>query len=264
MITFFQGRGLDANAKAFLNAAGITNGGIETATNNFFLDLKGEGLYNHCRVGYPAVGGTLSSVKYNMFNPVDSDAAFRATYYNNPTVDADGVNWNGTTQYANTHFVPGTHAANKNILMAYYSLTNVVPLAAGWEMAAYGLGTNRYELGIYNAAGNMYNNSCSNVPVNANRGVGNLDGLFIVMRDNANIYTLHNGVLIDTTPAAAGASNTSSVKLAVEERPGPSFQRFSKMKMGFSLIGEEMTVAEAITLSAIINKYMTSLGRNTY
>jgi len=70
----------DADAQAFVNAAVIQDQVEATAVNQLVIDMKGYGLWNKMKAVYPFVGGTAASHKWNLKNPLDTNAAFRLSF----------------------------------------------------------------------------------------------------------------------------------------------------------------------------------------
>ena len=74
----------DADALAFFNA--VEGGGDtltlaeKTGTNTLVVDLKTANIWPLLKAFYPLVGGTITSQKWNLMNPLDTDAAFRITF----------------------------------------------------------------------------------------------------------------------------------------------------------------------------------------
>ena len=114
----FIGKSIDPNAAAFIAAAGITNGIQVNAINNFVLALKAINNVDANFVNftvpanstlaacYPMVGGTDTAHKFNLINPVDTDAGFRLHYGGGYVNNANGFQANGTTGYGDTHLIP--------------------------------------------------------------------------------------------------------------------------------------------------------------
>jgi hypothetical protein len=100
---------LDPDAEAFLLAAGITDATITSAIDNLVLSLKADSIWTKMTALYPFVGGTASTHKFNLKDPRDLDAAFRLTFVGSPTHDANGMQGNGSSQYANTHLISGDY-----------------------------------------------------------------------------------------------------------------------------------------------------------
>lgn len=100
------GVGYDADAQAFFTAAGITDNTQKTAVNQLVVDLKTYGIWTKMKAVYPFVGGTATSHKYNLKNPLDTDAAFRLVFSGGWTHSSTGALPNGTNGYAETYFTP--------------------------------------------------------------------------------------------------------------------------------------------------------------
>jgi len=97
---------LDPDALAFLTATGITDLTITNAINTLVVDLKGYSLWAKMKALYPFVGGTATTHKYNLKNPLDTDAAFRLVFNGGWTHSANGVRGNGTNAFADTKLNP--------------------------------------------------------------------------------------------------------------------------------------------------------------
>jgi hypothetical protein len=105
----------DVNAKAFLDAASITDATQSAAVNTFVKELKAinevqPNFVNFdtpadsiCVAIYPFVGGTAETHKFNLINPVNSDAAHRLTYAGTVTHDEKGIKGNGSDSNVNLH-----------------------------------------------------------------------------------------------------------------------------------------------------------------
>lgn len=70
----------DSDAQAFFNAANITNATEKTAVNNLVIDLKSANLWSKMYAIYPFVGGSSASMKYNLKDPRDINAAYRLSF----------------------------------------------------------------------------------------------------------------------------------------------------------------------------------------
>jgi len=71
---------VDADAQAFISAAGITNLTQAAAINTLVNDLKTYGIWSKMKAIYPFVGGSATSHKFNLKDPRDLDAAFRLVF----------------------------------------------------------------------------------------------------------------------------------------------------------------------------------------
>jgi len=101
-----SGPSVDPDAQAFITAAAITDPTQQTAINTLVLDLKGYSIWTKFNALYPFVGGTATTHKYNLKNPLDTDAAFRLVFSGGWTHSVTGAKPNGTNGYADTFLVP--------------------------------------------------------------------------------------------------------------------------------------------------------------
>ena len=95
---------VDADAQAFITAAAITDPTQQSAINTLVVDLKGYGLWTKLGAIYPFVGGTASTHKFNLKNPLDTDAAFRLTFTGGWTHSSTGAKPNGVNAFADTYY----------------------------------------------------------------------------------------------------------------------------------------------------------------
>jgi hypothetical protein len=214
------------------------------------------------------IGGSAATCKYNLKDPRDLDAAFRATFYNSPTFDADGVKFNGTTQHADTYFVVSTGLSSKNAHLSIYNLYDQPSYRAGFDIGAIGTGVNSYELAIsYEApAGNAWYRLGGTGTTKLPMGTTDERGFYIATRDISNAYMLRNGVLKDTKAGAAHATaNDKKIFYGAESNSAGTLAIFrSDLKYGYVSIGEPFTVVQAQTYSTLVNTFMTELSKNTY
>lgn len=133
--------GYDTDAQAFFTAV---EGGGDTLTdteknavNTLVLTLKSDGIWNSMQAVYPFVGGTGTSMKWNLKDPRDLDAAYRITWTGTYTYDANGVQGSATqtSQRGDTKYTVNTNSAGDGLHMSMY-------INAGTADAGYDLGAN--------------------------------------------------------------------------------------------------------------------------
>lgn len=260
----------DPDVVAFLDATGITDAVIEVAIDHLVRGLKSADLWTKVRALYPMVGGTSNTCKYNLKDPRDLDAAYRLTFVNAPTIDGDGVAWNGTNQYANTHFIPSTSGLT-DMHIGYYSLTNTLTqnrVEIGGRTASnpyVWLSVNAGSAGFLSFV-NIIGSTGADA-LTASKIVENSTGMYVGSRESGDFRLHRNGTQIGsktpslaalstiTTPMALGVALTNNV---------PTAGTYSVMKCGLAAIGEGLTAAEAVTYSGILNHFCEHMGRNTY
>ncbi len=98
----------DANALAFLAAAGITNPLIVSAVCTLVGGLKSAGVWTLLDFFYPFVGGTSNSCSYNLVNP----ANYQITWHGGMTFADSGITGNGTSGYGDTHYNPAVNGVH--------------------------------------------------------------------------------------------------------------------------------------------------------
>lgn len=256
----------DPDVEAFMAATGITDGAIYVAIDHLVRDLKSANLWTKVHALYPMVGGTANTCKYNLKDPRDLDAAYRLTFFNSPTIDGDGVSWNGTTQYANTHFAPGT-AGMTNMSVGYYSLSTTA--ITGKIQMGGRTGGNLVFVSL-NSSGTsklaMYLGGASASAGEHTKITATSLGLFVGAWVNSTTIRAHqNGASLGTASQVAGsfAAMTNALFLGAYNNAGTAAS-FSTMKCGFASIGTTFSAAEAVTYSGIINHFCEHMGRNTY
>jgi len=116
----------DADAQAFVTNAGIVDQVEANAINNLVIGMKADGLWTKMQAVYPFVGGTASTHKFNLKNPLDTDAAFRLVFSGGWTHSSSGALPNGTNAFANTFLNPSTSLGLNSTHLSYYSRTNFV------------------------------------------------------------------------------------------------------------------------------------------
>jgi hypothetical protein len=94
----------DADAQAFITAAGITNSTQQNAVNQLVLDFKSYNLWDLMNAIYPFVGGTATTHKYNLKDPRDLNAAYRIGFSGGWTHDLNGALGNAINTIADTYY----------------------------------------------------------------------------------------------------------------------------------------------------------------
>jgi len=110
--TTVTGPTYDPDAQLFFNAeaaAGVTLTTTEKdAVNQWVVDSKAANIWTKFKAIYPMVGGTATSHKFNLKNPLDTNAAFRLAFNGGWTHSSNGALPNGTNAYASTFLIPNT------------------------------------------------------------------------------------------------------------------------------------------------------------
>lgn len=132
-------RSADADAEALI-AAILGDGGSLTsdelsAIRYFIPYLKSKSIWSQIKALYLMVGGDAIGCKYNAKDPRDLDAAFRLVFYNSPTFDGNGVQWDGSSTYAETFCAIDPDLDINSLHLSYYSRQNTS--SSGVELGAF-------------------------------------------------------------------------------------------------------------------------------
>jgi hypothetical protein len=240
--------GLDPDALAFLTATGITDPTITSAINTLTLSLKANNLWTKMHAIYPLVGGTATTHKWNLKNPLDTDAAFRLTFFGGLTHSSNGITGNALNGYALTHLNASVTIPNNGAIGVYirnnvseqgYDFTNII---GGTEQSVISRWSDN----------KFYVNSGSATYPN----VANLDskGNFI-MTYNGRVTGYKNGnSVITELKASSGANNTFKIG-------GTGFGNYSSKNYAFAFISDELNATEVLSTTNDVQIFQTTLGR---
>ena len=109
----------DADAQAFITAAGITDPTQQSAINTLVVDLKGYSIWTKFKAIYPVVGGSAAAHAVNLKTPGTHNLSFASGWTHSST----GMLPNGAT-FANTNLNDNTILSLNSVHISYYSRTN--------------------------------------------------------------------------------------------------------------------------------------------
>ena len=255
------GVAIDPDAQAFITAASITDTTQKTAVDTLVTALKGYGLWTKMYAIYPFVGGTANSHKYNLKNPVDSNAAYRLTFNGGWVHSNNGILGNGVNTYANTNLGMNILPQN-NAHLSTYSRTNSIG--------------NRVELGIYYTTIGFYSLLCArlnnNFQTRLNSGasdalIANTDstGFYQVYRTDATNILNKKNTATPTSFARASVSNggfTFPYFLGDLNFNSTPLGYYTNREYAFASLGEGYTDSDAANLYTAVQAFQTTLGRN--
>lgn len=243
-----QSTSLDPDAVAFLSAAGITDPTIESAVNTLVVDLKGYSIWTKMKAIYPFVGGTASTHKWNLINPLDTNAAFRLVFNGGWTHDSLGIKMNNTNTYAET-FVTSTNG-NDRAISAY--LTQRIDGAQSVVLGAWNSGMIGIRAG--NSNDTFHNNSGTTgktiTPTTIDPFLGN-------SRTATNSWFAQNGNNIFTNYTDASPAVTRTLQIGTFN--GTTWR--GNHQVGFVHISTSLTQSEMTDLRTAVNTFQTTLSR---
>ncbi len=270
----------DADAQAYFTAnTAITSDADKNAINTLFLNAKSNGYYSKIKIWYLPKWGSSSADKWNLVNPLDTDAAFRLTFSTGFTHTTSGTSGNGTSAYANSNFVASTNLSLYDSHQAFYSRTTGNPantqifIGNNSNTASFN-NKAQWWLGYLNTGDvRAVQHSTALTTDLANKtGETSRAGFWINNRTSATATTLKlwkNGVAVAnaTTQATSQILNTSSAYIWARRNTvlsAPQAEFFSDAQNSFVSIGTGLTDAEALALSNDVNTLMTYFGLNVY
>lgn len=259
-----SGVGFDPDAQAYINALGA-DATIAGYINTMFLGMKGTGttngtnFYSKLYAVYPMSPSDASTIsdattKWNAVNPLDTDAAFRIGWTNEPLFSLSlGVGQNGLSNaFGDTHFIESanmvagnngaTFSTNGNLTIGDYIFGGSTQFAARTVftgVTSVGLRSGNVELrdGLTNSGG-VYSQS--------RRSATDFEGYFNGVSQTNNATS---SVIQSTLNQYLLANNGGSA--------GSHFQGYIK----FFAFHDGLTDNETQDFYDVINTWHTNLGR---
>ena len=261
------GGGTDADAQAFITAAGITDATQQSAINTLVVDLKAYGVWTKMKAIYPFVGATSSTHKWNLKDPRDLDAAFRLVFSGGGTHSSTGYLPNGTNGYADTFLTPSTSLTNFNTHFSFYSRTNNNGDFVDFGVSRGSLSgfTNRMVMHIKWSDLNAYHDQYdgTNGRITVSMSSINSNGLFTSNRTANNVFKVFRNAAIIGSKTNTVTTTLPQLKLSISARNDEGImQNYSNRECAFASIGDGLTDTEAANLYTAVQAYQTSLSRN--
>lgn len=253
------GISLDPDAQAFLNATGITDATITAAIDTLVTDLKGYGLWTKMKAIYPFVGGTATTHKFNLKNPVDSDAAFRLIFSGGWTHSANGALPNGSNAYADTYYNLSANSTTSNISAGFYSDSNSITSGVSFG-ATFGASFSGLNLTLKFSDQNTYWAANDSILSGVGDILSDTRGFFVI-----NKITLFqkeifkNGILLSS--AAASDNLAPNLKVFLGARNTGSTSLYDTRRHSFTYFGDALSNTEAANLYTAVQAFQTTLGR---
>lgn len=248
----------DADAQLYIDAVG---GMSQQQKNNLTIHvmaLKNSGLWAKLKAIYPFFGTTAAQHKFNLKNPLDTNAAFRLVFFGGVVHGEQFIEGNGTNAYADSFYNPLSQATLNS---------ESITLQARKQLTS-GVNT-RVEVGATTTPGNQKQASYLQVDtpefytvMNATNA-SNIGLNAPVYPDKRHVYTAtKNGTstlraYVDGFQVASGVfgssrPNNSLYLLNVNVAATPYSLGYSAQKLGYVAFGSGLSASEVQTLHAII------------
>ncbi len=252
--TYFIPATLDADASAYI-ATGITDATERTAINQFFKDLKSYSIYTKFYNLYLLVAGSSTTRKFNLVNPLDTNAAFRLSFQGGWSHGSTGSTPNGSTGYADTFLIPSLAVNLNDVAKSIYCDTESDALIIDCGTTD---GTSRFDVLLRNS-----NQLTASLNQSGTSGISNSlsRGMFTFSRTASTLTTIYrNGASIGTHSVVAdGRVNTYSDWLGGRNALG-SLQFPSNRRYRLYAVHTSMNATEAANFNIAVQTLMTSLG----
>jgi hypothetical protein len=249
---------VDPDAQAFITAAAITDPTQQAAINQLVVDLKGYSIWTKMKAVYPFVGGTASAHKFNLKNPLDTDAAFRLVFSGGVTHSANGILPNGVNGYADTFLKPSTSLTLNSSHLSVYSRTT------GVGGADIGGAANSLNPGIWIlnnlSGGTSYVNSNGTGGIATTLYGANTNGFFINNRTISTELKFNRNAVSNTILQNSSALTTVNISIGALTA-GVGFSFYSNRQIAIASIGSGLSDTEAANFYTAVQAFQTTLGR---
>ena len=243
----------DADAQAFITAAGITDATQQSAINTLVVDLKAYSLWTSMKAIYPFVGGTSGTHKWNLKDPRDLDAAYRLIFNGGWTHSSTGATPNGVNGWADTKLVAQGTLSLNSTSFGVYSRTNVDRLAPSIGNLT---GAATAEASLWLRSSNLaflrVNGGTASTPANTDSR-----GLILANRVNSTQVQIQ---IRGTQTTFTNASNSLSTNVFQLGGVNPNF--FDTKELAFAFIDDGLTSQNMTDLNTSVVAFETALSRN--
>lgn len=236
----------DFDAQRFLSATGITDTDKIIAVNELCLTLKMLDLWDKKKLIAVILGGTMSSVVYNL-----KDATPILGLNGGLTVDDNGIHGNAVDGYIDLDFKASDFDQNSFC----FSIYNSNPVASNMLI---GLASPRVELFLdgptYYAINEMTEASVTTATSKALYSVSrNSDGTVRISID---------GEPVGSATTTSSAPNNIDNICALARNNNGTKDNFSNGVISFIMLGEELSIAEQRKEWIAVQQFEINLGRN--
>jgi hypothetical protein len=254
----------DADALAFLNAAGISDQNISYGINELVIGLKNNNLWNKMFAFYPFVGATENSCKFNLRNPQNTNAAYRLSF-SSCLFFANGLQRDTTSGFARTFLNPvvvnATTGITASVAFGVWSSGTVsdgIDIGSGPQNATGRMIINPND-GTFFTGFNYGRTDSTQVTATSAAGAG----LFTSSRTSLTSHKIYkNGVVFGTKTIAQNPSFLPNLDFYIlRERPTSQPSLSSPRRIGIAFISTGLTDADNVNLYNVCQAFQTQLGR---
>ena len=246
----------DADAQAFVVAAGLTSSVQASAVNTLVTSMKTAGIWTKMKAVYPFVGGSATSHKWNLKDPRDLDAAFRLTFTIGMAHSANGIQGNAINTFANTYFIPSVQLTLTSGHYSIYSRTDI--LQSSIDLGVLSSNGSVHQILTRYVGDQVYSYASTNI--GSTKTNGNSLGHYIANRNSSTNTTGYKNGMQTVNGVQTAGLPTDAVFIGGRNQGGSSIIPSSR-QYAFASIGDGLTDAEASSLYTAVQAYQTALGR---
>lgn len=261
-IVALGGGGYDTDASAFFTAAGITDTTQKSAINQLVLDLKSANIWTKMKAVYPFVGGTSTTHKFNLVNPLDSDAAYRLSFSTGWVHDSNGILGNGSSTYADTFLNTSTVFPSNTLSIGGYVNSNLTFDVARYIIGSYTTSTSSmtrlYFLNSTQFRSHLAVASASSIVVNYNKFQG-FHGTSRTANNNTFAVNSDGTYTSNTNTATLVATNLNSYIGALN---AATVSGYWNDYIKFIFYADPLSQSEMTNMRTAVINFETTLSRN--
>ena len=209
---------------------------------------------------YPFVGGTASSHKWNLKNPLDTDAAFRLVFSGGLTHSSTGIKGNGTNGYFDTFLNPSTvFDSTSGGSMFTYIRNNTATQA---DLGAFQSVVNyRFQISVRTTSNTVFSSALANNFISE----ANTDsrGFWGVTRPpSSSTYHLIKNANSSSNTDTYYEPNSKLLGFVLGFDSNPYAGTYGDHEFAFTCVADGLTTTEAQTLRGRVITFNTALNRN--
>lgn len=255
-------KGIDGDAKSFIDTAGITDIIQQYAINNLVVQLKNYGLWTKMKAIYPFIGGTATTHRFNL-----KMNAFHLNFVGGWTHYSTGALPNGTNGYANTYVSPNGNQSLTSGHFSVYSRTSI----AGTTFAGNGVRDVTTALGVQLT---LRRGDSIRFLTMWDEGTGGLatagsetdaKGFYLGSRIANNNLTYYKNAISIGSNTNAQTANALSINTyflsAINQGGTPIGGTYDNKEIAFASIGDGLTDVETSNFYLVVQNYQSILNR---
>lgn len=244
----------DADAAAYIAAAGLTDPTETGAINDLVVDLKSNSLWTKI-TGFWVFWDSFNESKFNLVDPTDSDAAFRLVQQGSGTFSNGYTNVN--LAYLNTKITPDEANASGLITRLFGILTDVAEANTDLGRITVTGDVHADFIQTRNGSNNFFAR-CGTTATNLTIANASSVGRYAVVSSAAALTAYKNGSSIGTV---AQTTLVDTAKEFVIGAGGNNSTTYSTKKFSYAAIMDELSSGEVSILDGLLSTFNTALGR---